>query len=132
MQEVDRGIARAESFGTRGYGDSGEYGVTPTYFAYNVVKWTETGLESSKGLPLVQAEAMEVRIFPMFLEGPARMMKLLDTESSADLYRKVRASPLRDEGLGMYTISASLKSQPFDLGREMAFAPGWLENQSVW
>jgi hypothetical protein len=132
MQEVDRGIARAESFGTRGYGDSGEYGVTPTYFAYNVVKWTETGLESSKGLPLVQAEAMEVRIFPMFLEGPARMMKLLDTQSSADLYRKVRASPLRDEGLGMYTISASLKSQPFDLGREMAFAPGWLENQSVW
>ena len=32
----------------------------------------------------------------------------------------------------MYTISASLKGQNLDIGRVMAFAPGWLENQSVW
>ena len=82
---------------------------------------------SAKGLPLVNASAMEVRIFPMFLEGPTRMMKLLDRKQAWALYQKVRASPLRDEGLGMYTISASLQGQSFDLGREMAFAPGWLE-----
>ena len=132
IEEIDKGIALAKSFGTRGFGDSGEFGVTPTYFSYDVAKWTKNGLENSKGLPLVNATAMNVNVFPMFLEGPSRMMKLLDKDQSADLYRIVRSSPLRDEGLGMYTISASLEGQSFDLGREMAFAPGWLENQSVW
>jgi hypothetical protein len=32
----------------------------------------------------------------------------------------------------MYTISASLKGQSFDMGRMMAFSPGWLENESIW
>jgi hypothetical protein len=44
----------------------------------------------------------------------------------------VKASPLRDQPLGMYTISGSLKSMSFEVGRMMAFAPGWLENESVW
>jgi len=48
------------------------------------------------------------------------------------LYERVKVSPLRDDALKMYTVSASLKDQPVDMGREMAFAPGWLENQSVW
>jgi hypothetical protein len=32
----------------------------------------------------------------------------------------------------MYTVSASLVDQPIEMGRSMAFAQGWLENQSVW
>lgn len=132
IDEIELGIKRAEALGTRGNGDSGQFGVTPTYFSYNVLKWTKNGLESGKGLPLVNATAMEVRIFPMFLEGPSRKMKLLDAKDAAKLYHNVRKSPLRDEQLGMYTISASLEGQSFDLGREMAFASGWLENQSVW
>lgn len=123
IDEVDKGIARAHDFGTRGYGDNGEFGVTPTYFSYNVLKWTENGLTSSLGHPLVDARKMEVRVYPMFLEGPTRMMKLLDSDDAKELYQKVRASPLRDHGLGMYTISASLQGQSFDLGREMSFAP---------
>jgi hypothetical protein len=31
-----------------------------------------------------------------------------------------------------YTVSASLKGQSHDMGRMIAFSPGWLENQSVW
>lgn len=132
IDEIDAGLDRAQKFGTRGDGDSGEFGVTPTYFSYNALHWFHNGLETSRGLPLVNVTGMVVQVFPMFLEGPARMMKLLNASEVGDLYRRVRASPLRDEGLSMYTISASLEGQSFDLGREMAFAPGWLENQSVW
>jgi hypothetical protein len=32
----------------------------------------------------------------------------------------------------MYSISGSLKGMSFEVGRMMAFAPGWLENQSIW
>lgn len=32
----------------------------------------------------------------------------------------------------MYTICESLVGQSFELGRMLAFNPGWLENQSVW
>jgi hypothetical protein len=132
IDHVDMGLERARRFGTRGYNDNGDFGVMPTYFSYNVRKWEINGLETANGLPLVNATAMELRIFPMFLEGPARMMKLLKQPNVTDLYKRVQSSPLRDANLGMYTISASLKGQSFDLGREMAFAPGWLENQSVW
>lgn len=132
IDEVEKGIDRANVFGTRGHGDSGQYGVTPTYFSYNVLKWSKNGMESKDGHPLVDAEKMQVRVYPMFLEGPSRMMKLLDSDEAAELYQKVRDSPLRDRELNMYTISASLQGQSFDLGREMAFASGWLENQSVW
>ena len=32
----------------------------------------------------------------------------------------------------MYFLSASLTGQSYDMGRQIAFAPGWLENQSIW
>jgi hypothetical protein len=32
----------------------------------------------------------------------------------------------------MYYLSASLTGQSYDMGRQIAFAPGWLENQSIW
>ena len=32
----------------------------------------------------------------------------------------------------MYTLSGSLVGMSQDIGRMMAFSPGWLENQSVW
>jgi hypothetical protein len=80
----------------------------------------------------VIAKGMAVNLFPLFLEGPTRMMKTAHGAHVRDIYDKVKASPLHDKALGMYTISASLKGQNFDMGREMAFAPGWLENQSVW
>jgi hypothetical protein len=32
----------------------------------------------------------------------------------------------------MYFLSADLTGQSYDMGRMMAFAAGWLENQSIW
>lgn len=132
LKEIDKGVKRALHFGTEGAGDDGKTGITPTYFSYNVTKWENTGRKNLEGHHLVIAQAFNVSTFPLFLEGPTRMMKTVGKSTASQIYQKVRVSPLRDEGLKMYTISASLKGQSFDMGREMAFAAGWLENQSVW
>ena len=132
IEEIHRGIRIAETFGSRASEEDASARVTPTYFSYNVVDWERTDELNGDGLRLVVAKRMEVNMLPLFLEGPTRMMKLLDSTEALSLYRKVKASPLRDSALGMYTLSARLEGLPLDIGREMAFAPGWLENQSVW
>jgi len=55
-----------------------------------------------------------------------------DKEKMTDMYGLVRDSVLRDEKLKMYYVSASLTGVPFTVGRQTAFTPGWLENQSIW
>jgi hypothetical protein len=61
-------------------------------------------------------------------------MKIIedDHKKMKDIYEKVLNSGLRDKELNMYFLSASLKGQSYDMGRQIAFAPGWLENQSIW
>lgn len=132
LVQIEKGKARAISFGTRGNGDFGNSTITPTYFSYNVTKWKLTGNRNKKGHPLVSPVKMSVGRFPLFLEGPVRMMKTVDKKEAINIYNKVKQSGLRDEKLKMYTISASLVGQSYDMGRMMAFSPGWLENQSVW
>jgi hypothetical protein len=132
LAEVDLGISRAMSMGTEGFANDGDSGIIPTYFAYNVTKWRKTGENNTDGHPLVTPLKMAVRRFPLFLEGPTRMMKTVDAQSANKIYQRVRQSGLRDDALSMYTMSASLKGQPIDIGRAIAFPAGWLENQSVW
>ena len=76
---------------------------------------------------------MSVEPLPIFLEGPTRMLKSTSSKAEAKgIYQKVLKSRLRDTELKMFTISSDLQGQSIDLGRVMAFSPGWLENQSVW
>lgn len=131
-KEIDKGIGRAWLVGTKGHGDDGDSGIVPTYFSYRVTRWKQTSEHNKRGHPYVVPLDMTVRHFPLFLEGPTRMMKTADTTAARDIYRRVRNSTLFDEKLGMYTVSASLVDQPIEMGRSMAFAQGWLENQSVW
>lgn len=132
ISEIEEGIQRAMILGSRGDGDEGIFGIIPTYFSFNVTKWRRTGDHDSQGHALVEARSMRVNRFPLFLEGPVRMMKTVHGPAAFDIYEKVKHSPLRDSELNMYKISASLKGQSMDMGREMAFSPGWLENESVW
>lgn len=85
-------------------------------------------------MPTANALAMQVGRFPLFLEGPTRYLKTVikDTDDVAAMYAKVKSSGLRDDELNMYYVSGSLEGQSYDMGRMMAFAPGWLENQSIW
>ena len=132
--QVQLGVARAMKIGSRGIDDDGTSGVPPSYFSYNITNWEKNELKSPKGLPLVNALNMSVGVFPLFLEGPTRYMKLIvdDKDKMKDMYHKVLNSGLRDDKLKMYFLSADLTGQSYDMGRMMAFAAGWLENQSIW
>lgn len=134
IEEVELGIERAHDFGTKGFGDDGTSGVPAAFFSYDVTEWEETGEKNGVGLPLVDAKAFKVGVFPMFLEGPVRYMKTIqdDKKKMTDMYERVLTSGLRDQKLKMYFLSASLTGQSYDMGRQVAFAPGWLENQSIW
>ena len=134
LDEISRGIALAHEFGFSGDDDSegDQTRIPPTYFAYKVVHWEETGDYTGDGFHLVKPLKMELQTFPLFLEGPTRLLKIVNNETALALYDKVRHSSLRDEGLKMYTISASLQDQSVDMGREIGFPAGWYENQSVW
>lgn len=111
INEIDKGKARAFSFGSQGYHDNGLTGVPPTYFSYNVTKFHETGERNKDGHPLVSPKKMKVSRFPLFLEGPTRYMKTVNAGEAREMYERVRKSGLYDEGLKMYTISESLKGQ---------------------
>jgi hypothetical protein len=134
FDQVQLGVARAMKIGSSGIDDDGTTGVPPSYFSYNITDWVLTGERNDKGLPLANAKAMSVGTFPLFLEGPTRYMKLIndDKEQLEDMYNKVLNSGLRDDVLKMYFLSADLTGQSYDMGRMMAFAAGWLENQSIW
>jgi hypothetical protein len=134
LEQIDLGIDRAFKFATEGYGDDGSSGIPASFFAYEVTDWELNNERNDKGQPCVNAKAMRLKKFPLFLEGPVRYMKTIqdDQEKMKDMYERVLTSGLRDNDLKMYYLSASLKGQSYDMGRQMAFAPGWLENQSIW
>lgn len=133
IHELDLGIERALAVGNHGE-DKNDIlsGITPTYFSYNITTWEVTGKKNAEGHPFVIAKEMEVGKFPLFLEGVVRMMKTVEKDEAQSIYERVKNSGLHDKQLGMYTLSSSLVGESYDMGRMMAFSPGWLENQSVW
>ena len=70
---------------------------------------------------------------PHFLEGTVRYLKIDNPiEEKRELYQAVKSSDLYDRQLKMYKVNASLSSASYELGRAVAFVPGWLENESIW
>ncbi|MBI3252407.1 MAG: cellobiose phosphorylase [Candidatus Omnitrophica bacterium] len=70
---------------------------------------------------------------PLFLEGPVHALKVeKDPERRKRLVKAVRSSALHDEKLSMYKVNAPMESAPLQIGRARVFAPGWMENESVW
>ena len=134
IDQVELGMARATKIASYGDGDDGNTGIPPCYFSFDVTDWSLNDAKNDVGLPLVNARAMRVGRFPLFLEGPVRYMKTImdNKKEMKDMYNRVLTSGLRDTKLNMYFLSASLKGQSYDMGRMMAFSPGWLENQSIW
>jgi hypothetical protein len=130
LKHVESGMERSLKFGSKG----DNTGIPPAFFSYDVTDWELNGNRNAVGLPLVNAKAMKVGIFPLFLEGPVRYMKTIEDDEKlmTETYDKVFESGLRDNELSMYFLSASLAGETYDMGRQIAFAPGWLENQSIW
>jgi hypothetical protein len=127
--ELNEGIARSFQFGTSSGRNNTK--VPPTYFFYTATEWKKTGRSNHEGHPLVQAIKLRLNMLPLFLEGPTRYLATVPKGDAYRLYEAVYQSPLRDKLLNMYTISTNLSEDNLDLGREVAFPSGWLENQSV-
>ncbi len=128
-QKISEGIERAKT-----YGD-----VIPTYFTYEPTKYTKIldkdGNEvlSHYGLAKVIVHEFKVIPLPAFLEGPARMLKVMtDKEEAGHIFREVRKSELFDIELKMYKTSVPLDDISMEHGRIRAFTPGWLERESVF
>jgi hypothetical protein len=108
-------------------------GIPPTYLAYTVTGYEVLDSADEWGRPYVRATSFEPAVLPLYLEGPVHALKSQpDVASARDLYARIRESDLYDRKLGMYKVNASLKDQSHEIGRARAFAPGWLENESIW
>lgn len=119
LERSQAGIDKAVTFGRDGV-------VTPTYFYFKAAEFDTYG----NGIRVTRFELVTL---PLFLEGPVRLMKTLQSNQQREaLYAAVKTSNLYDSKLSLYKISESLVGQPFEVGRMMAFQPGWLENESVW
>lgn len=132
QEELDLGIQRALHLKTGKATNEMVGTISPTYFSFDVVEYEKTADYNLDGHPLVDPKKMEVKQFPLFLEGPTRMMKTVSSKESREIFNLVRQSNLFDKNLSMFTISESLDGQSIDIGRTMAFPTGWMENQSVW
>ncbi|MCD4687403.1 MAG: cellobiose phosphorylase [Anaerolineae bacterium] len=124
-QKVQLGIERATTMND---------GIPPTYFTYQATGYEV--LDDPQPNPdrqCVRVTQFEVRVLPLFLEGPVRALKITDDHTAAQqLHERVRTSGLFDHKLKMYKVNAPLGDQPTDIGRARAFTPGWLENESIW
>lgn len=112
---------------------AGNEGIPPTYFYYDLVAYDVTGNKDEQGRAFVVSKQFEQKRLPLFLEGPVRYLKVLESQQeAAALHNKVRNSALYDQKLGMYKLNASLLEESHEIGRARAFSPGWLENESIW
>jgi hypothetical protein len=123
---LEAGMAKAFALGG---------GVYPTYFSWEAVRHEAIDGRRNpvNGYPCVRVKGFACRPLPLFLEGPARAMKAMkDAGAAARLYEKVRSGGIYDRALGMYKTSEPLEGTSAEVGRLMAFTPGWLERESVF
>ncbi|MFA6549532.1 MAG: cellobiose phosphorylase, partial [Candidatus Margulisiibacteriota bacterium] len=100
-----------------------KYGNYFTYFINEVADFEHVDGNKIKVKRFVQIP------LPLFLEGFVHALK---TEKDKNIYQLVKNSPLYDKELKMYKVNAPLVNTPVEIGRAKVFAPGWLENESVW
>lgn len=103
-----------------------EDGICPTYFSFEVTDYEE----NEAG---IMPKHFKIEKMPLFLEGPVKYLKLdKSIKDKQELYSNIKNSELYDNKLSMYKVNGSLKNASYEIGRAKAFAPGWLENESIW
>lgn len=124
VKKLDRGIKKAFDQRTKLY---------HTYLSYSAKKYKGTSRISCKGQKCVDVLSFSKRPLPLFLEGQVHYIKTeKDAARVRALHAAVKRSGLYDKALKMYKVNASLKDEPYDIGRCTVFNPGWLENESIW
>lgn len=127
--KIEKGIEKAVEMGN---------GIVPTYLTHEAVDFEPVTdadgnpVISHYGLPKAKVKAFKTAALPYFLEGPARMMGYVDTDTAREMYNKVKTTGLYDEKLAMYKTSASIEECSMENGRCRAFTPGWQERENVF
>lgn len=125
-QKINAGMTRSLEYGN---------GIYPSYFTYEAIEYqlVEGKTNPVNGYQNVKIAAFECKPLPLFLEGPARVLKTLENKSDAlKMYIKLRASDIFDRKLKMYKTSAPLEGTSTEIGRLKAFTAGWLERESIF
>lgn len=118
LNKVHAGIAKAKAGSKKLYS---------SYFMHEVTDYEKTDEHH------IRARAFKQIRLPLFLEGQMHALRLAESTTQAkSLHNAVRSSPLFDKKLKMYKVTAPLASMPEEIGRCRIFAPGWLENESIW
>jgi len=111
----------------------------PTYFTYEAVDFEPILDEQGKpmmshyGLPKAKVKRFQVHPVPLFLEGPAKLLGVLNSkEEASTVFTKVKNSQLYDKKLKMYKTSVPIEKISMEHGRIRAFTPGWLERESIF
>lgn len=100
------------------------------YYSYFI---NEVANYEIKKDPFVIAKSFVQKQLPLFLEGQMHAIRLAkDTNEAKQLHEATKSSSLYDKNLKMYKVTASLSKMPEEIGRCRVFAPGWLENESIW
>ncbi len=108
-------------------------GLIPTYLTYDVVEYQELPdtSKSHNGYKSVKPMKFKRNAISPFLEAPARLLKIdFDKEKLIKLEKKVKESELFDKELLQYKTSVPLDHESYEIGRVIAFTPGWLERES--
>lgn len=98
-------------------------GIIPTYFSHELVKYDE---KKGKIIPL----HFVTKSLPLFLEGPARLLKLGKQYFTPEMLELIKKSDLFDKKLNIFKTSVSLKDTNKEVGRVTLFEAGWLERES--
>jgi len=100
------------------------------YYAYFINEVKEYNILAA---PFIKPTCFSQIRLPLFLEAQMHALRLArHTSLARELYDATLKSPLYDKKLKMYKVTASLSQMPEEIGRCRIFAPGWLENESIW
>lgn len=122
LKKIDAGLHRAYDSKT---------GLYYSYFINEPVRY-KAGLKGKQDVHARISKFKQVPL-PIFLEGMVHAFRVkTDHRLLVRYYKAIRKSSLFDKELKMYKVCASLESMHEEIGRARVFAPGWLENESVW
>lgn len=128
-EKINNGIKKALTYGN---------GIVPTYFTFEASEFEPVTVNSQPlmshyGMQKANVSAFKVTPLPHFLEGPARMLTVMESMDEAKiLSQNVKNSELFDRKLKMYKTSVPIEDISMENGRIRAFTPGWLERESIF
>jgi len=126
---LSRGVAKAVN----------AKGLVITYFIHEVQDFEKlppvhSPSELADGKAMQAVRALRFKRLPVtpFLEGPMHALRSASGKEARRIYQSVRDSALYDDKLRMYRLNEPLDRESFEIGRAKIFAPGWLENESIF